>query len=87
MMILREEPPEEDEDDPEPELDIVPIGGRNQQCHGIEEEQFPFTAVAVAEKGRNFGSKGMLGFSRISGQLLEDGNPALFLKSPCLSIG
>jgi hypothetical protein len=54
MMILREEPSEEDEDDPDPEPDIVRIGGRNQQCHGREEEHFPFIAIAVAEKGRDF---------------------------------
>jgi hypothetical protein len=34
-----------------------------------------------------FGSKGMPGFSKILGQRLEVGNPVLFLRSPCLSIG
>jgi hypothetical protein len=34
-----------------------------------------------------FGSKGMLGFLKISGQLSEVGNQVLFMRSPCLSIG
>jgi hypothetical protein len=34
-----------------------------------------------------FGSKGMPGFSKISGQHLEVGNQVLFMRSPCLSIG
>jgi hypothetical protein len=29
MVILSEEPPEKDEDDPELELDIIPIDGKN----------------------------------------------------------
>jgi hypothetical protein len=49
MVMLREGPPEKDEDDPEPEPDIVPIGGRDQQCHDShdrEDELFQFTALS-----------------------------------------
>jgi hypothetical protein len=45
MVMLREEPPEKEEDDPEPEPDIVPSCGRDQQCHDREEKLFLFTAI------------------------------------------
>jgi hypothetical protein len=45
MVMLREEPPKKEEDDLEPEPDIVPSCGRDQQCHDREEKLFPFTAI------------------------------------------
>jgi hypothetical protein len=50
MVILSEEPPEKDEDDPEPKPDIVPNSRKNQLCQGTQEKKFCAAVVAVAEE-------------------------------------
>jgi hypothetical protein len=51
MVMLREEPLEKEEDDPEPEPDIVPSCRRDQQCHDREEKLFLFTAILCVATG------------------------------------
>jgi hypothetical protein len=47
MVILSEEPPENDEDDPTPELDIVPIYSKTDLCRGRKKSK---SRAAAAEQ-------------------------------------